>query len=80
MKSKSVLKVVVFVLNTVTNNVILKVINAIKKLSENKNEIKEEKAGVPYITYNNNTFIAQENLGPKELEEQQKIKEGENDI
>ena len=33
-----------------TNNVILKVINAIKKLYENKNEI-EEKAGVPYITY-----------------------------
>ena len=33
-----------------TNNVILKVINAIKKLSENKNEIKK-KAGVPYITY-----------------------------
>lgn len=34
-----------------TNTVILKVINAIKKLSENKNEIEEKKAGVPYITY-----------------------------
>lgn len=63
-----------------TNNVILKVINAIKKLSENKNEIEEKKAGVPYITYNNNTFIAQENLSPENLEEQQEIKEGENDI
>lgn len=45
------MKNAVFVLNTVTNNVILKVINAIKKLSENKNEIEEKKAGVPYITY-----------------------------
>ena len=56
------MKVVVFVakyrtqvlvdfFSAMTNNVILKVINAIKKLSENKNEIEEIKAGVPYITY-----------------------------
>lgn len=47
---------------------LLEVINAIKKLSENKNEIEEKKVGVPYITDNNNTFIAQENLSPKEFE------------
>ena len=47
---------------------LLEVINAIKKLSENKNEIEEKKVGVPYITDNNNTFIAQENLSPEEFE------------
>ena len=52
----------------------------LKSFLKTKMKLKKKKAGVPYITYNNNTFITQENLSPENLEEQQEIKEGENDI
>lgn len=47
---------------------LLEVINTIKKIAEKKQEQEKSKTGVPYITDNENMFIAPEGLSQEEIE------------
>lgn len=47
---------------------LIEIINAIKKISENKKEIENSKTGIPYITENENMFIAPEGLNTEDFE------------